>query len=297
MRGGAVAVTLGTLLGAGLVASLAPPAGATQAPTQAGLSEQAQQLQAQIVSDGASLHKMADALAAEQAHLAATDNAIAAGQATLAGLQAELAQASETLRAIAVDQYTQDADSAQLTDFNGSPDQIAAGATYRQLATANESEAVAAFDQAQVAVERQQAQLDAARASASAAYASLNAQYAGLKSAAARLQGELDNVHAEQAALGPPAGIDLANLAGGNGSLAEDLYRLRVCESGDNYQDNTGNGYYGAYQFSPSTWQGLGYSGLPSDAPPPEQDQAAIRLEQADGWGEWPACAAMLGLD
>jgi hypothetical protein len=72
---------------------------------------------------------------------------------------------------------------------------------------------------------------------------------------------------------------------------------LRQCESGGNYQDDTGNGYYGAYQFSLSTWQNLGYSGLPSQAPPAVQDQAAIRLQAADGWGQWPACAAQLGLD
>jgi hypothetical protein len=30
---------------------------------------------------------------------------------------------------------------------------------------------------------------------------------------------------------------------------ASDWHRLRVCESGDNYSINTGNGHYGAYQF------------------------------------------------
>ncbi len=71
---------------------------------------------------------------------------------------------------------------------------------------------------------------------------------------------------------------------------------LRECESGDNYSENTGNGYYGAYQFSLTTWEGLGYSGLPSNAPPPVQDAAAQRLQAMSGWGQWPACAAKLGL-
>ena len=71
---------------------------------------------------------------------------------------------------------------------------------------------------------------------------------------------------------------------------------LRQCESGGNYSDNTGNGYYGAYQFSLSTWQGLGYSGLPSAAAPAVQDQAAQRLEARDGWSQWPQCARALGL-
>ena len=38
------------------------------------------------------------------------------------------------------------------------------------------------------------------------------------------------------------------------GSLSGWLLTLRLCESGGNYQTNTGNGYYGAYQFSIATW-------------------------------------------
>ncbi|HLG68004.1 MAG TPA: transglycosylase family protein [Acidimicrobiales bacterium] len=71
---------------------------------------------------------------------------------------------------------------------------------------------------------------------------------------------------------------------------------LRNCESGGNYADDTGNGFYGAYQFSLGTWQSLGYSGLPSDAPPSVQDAAARQLQARSGWGQWPACSAKLGL-
>lgn len=71
---------------------------------------------------------------------------------------------------------------------------------------------------------------------------------------------------------------------------------LRQCESGGNYGEDTGNGYYGAYQFLPSTWWALGYSGMPNQAPPAVQDQAARQLLQRQGWGAWPACSAALGL-
>ncbi len=71
---------------------------------------------------------------------------------------------------------------------------------------------------------------------------------------------------------------------------------LRQCESGGDYAIDTGNGYYGAYQFSLQTWHGLGYPGLPSDAPPAVQDQAASRLQARSGWGQWPACSRRLGL-
>jgi len=39
---------------------------------------------------------------------------------------------------------------------------------------------------------------------------------------------------------------------------ANDWLRLRQCESGNNYAINTGNGYYGAYQFDASTWRAVG---------------------------------------
>ncbi|HVC24552.1 MAG TPA: transglycosylase family protein [Acidimicrobiales bacterium] len=71
---------------------------------------------------------------------------------------------------------------------------------------------------------------------------------------------------------------------------------LRTCESGGNYRADTGNGYFGAYQFLPTTWWSLGYSGLPSSAPVRVQDQAARVLEARSGWGPWPQCAAVLRL-
>ena len=71
---------------------------------------------------------------------------------------------------------------------------------------------------------------------------------------------------------------------------------LRNCESGGNYSANTGNGFYGAYQFSQQTWTDLGMPGSPNLAPPSMQDAAAQKLQAASGWGQWPACAAALGL-
>jgi hypothetical protein len=72
---------------------------------------------------------------------------------------------------------------------------------------------------------------------------------------------------------------------------------LRRCESDDDYADDTGNGYYGAYQFSLSTWLSLGLSGPPSDAPPAVQDRAAQELQARNGWGQWPSCSRRLGLN
>jgi hypothetical protein len=74
-------------------------------------------------------------------------------------------------------------------------------------------------------------------------------------------------------------------------SLKSELHRLRICESGNNYRLHTGNGYFGAYQFSRSTWQGLGFRGRPDRAPRHRQDRAAKTLHARSGWGAWPSCS------
>jgi hypothetical protein len=81
--------------------------------------------------------------------------------------------------------------------------------------------------------------------------------------------------------------------------LATWLLKLRTCESGGNYQDNTGNGYYGAYQFSLSTWHRIGYSGLPSDAAPSVQDQAIVKNTNLSKGGlatQNPGCYRKTGI-
>ena len=50
------------------------------------------------------------------------------------------------------------------------------------------------------------------------------------------------------------------------------------------------------YQFTLSTWQALGGSGLPSDASAAEQTAMAQKLQAQAGWGQWPGCASKLGL-
>ena len=79
-----------------------------------------------------------------------------------------------------------------------------------------------------------------------------------------------------------------------NGSFAEALARLRSCEG--SYTSNTGNGYYGAYQFDIQTWGGYGGFRIASDAPPGVQDQKAWETYQRRGWQPWPACSRSLGL-
>ena len=80
------------------------------------------------------------------------------------------------------------------------------------------------------------------------------------------------------------------------GSEAGSWAALRKCESGGRYNLNSGNGYYGAYQFAIGTWQRLGFAGYPHEASPAVQDAAAKKLQEKSGWGQWPACSRKLGL-
>jgi hypothetical protein len=52
---------------------------------------------------------------------------------------------------------------------------------------------------------------------------------------------------------------------------------------------NTGNGYFGAYQFLLSTWQSVGGPGYPHQASPLEQTYRAWLVWRRDGgsWREW----------
>jgi len=83
----------------------------------------------------------------------------------------------------------------------------------------------------------------------------------------------------------PPSGAMTARAPAG-GTLAA----IRACESGGNYSTNTGNGFYGAYQFTLSTWSSVGGSGNPANASPAEQDMRAAKLYAQSGPGPWPVC-------
>jgi resuscitation-promoting factor RpfB len=71
---------------------------------------------------------------------------------------------------------------------------------------------------------------------------------------------------------------------------------LAQCESGGNWATDTGNGYYGGLQFTLDTWQAYGGSGYPDEASREEQIAVAEQVQNAQGWGAWPSCAAELGL-
>lgn len=68
------------------------------------------------------------------------------------------------------------------------------------------------------------------------------------------------------------------------------LKSVRVCESGGRWNTNTGNGFFGAYQFTLQSWYGVGGYGYPHTATPVEQSYRAVRLLFTQGRGAWPVC-------
>jgi hypothetical protein len=68
------------------------------------------------------------------------------------------------------------------------------------------------------------------------------------------------------------------------------LEAIAACESGGNPQTDTGNGFYGKYQFTVATWQAVGGAGNPAQASEAEQDRRAATLLAQAGPGQWPVC-------
>lgn len=69
------------------------------------------------------------------------------------------------------------------------------------------------------------------------------------------------------------------------------------CESGNNWSINTGNGYQGGLQFSPSTWRSAGGADFAPAANMASRDQqiaVAERVLARQGRGAWPVCGTGL---
>ncbi|MCY0927270.1 ubiquitin-like domain-containing protein [Streptomyces sp. H27-H1] len=70
---------------------------------------------------------------------------------------------------------------------------------------------------------------------------------------------------------------------------------LARCESGGRAGATDASGTYGGlYQFDVQTWQALGGSGRPQDAPGPEQTYRAKKLYVTRGASPWPHCGRTL---
>jgi hypothetical protein len=68
------------------------------------------------------------------------------------------------------------------------------------------------------------------------------------------------------------------------------LQAIAACESGGNPATDTGNGFYGKYQFTLDTWSAVGGGGNPAHASEAEQDRRATILYEQAGASPWPVC-------
>ncbi len=95
------------------------------------------------------------------------------------------------------------------------------------------------------------------------------------------------------------AGMGAALAPAATAAPDSDWDALAQCESGGNWSINTGNGYHGGLQFSPSTWSGYGgeeFAPYAYQASREEQIVVGERVLAGQGWGAWPSCSSQLGL-
>ncbi|WP_052362781.1 transglycosylase family protein [Gordonia alkanivorans] len=74
-----------------------------------------------------------------------------------------------------------------------------------------------------------------------------------------------------------------------------DWQKLAQCESGGDWKIDTGNGFSGGIQFTPSSWAAAGgteFAAAAHLASPEQQMEAANKLLKMQGWGAWPTCSA-----
>ena len=94
---------------------------------------------------------------------------------------------------------------------------------------------------------------------------------------------------------GPSAGPATPAPAASGDVTSLNWAALAACESGGDATIVSSNGlYHGLYQFSTSTWQSVGGSGVASQASAAEQTARAQALYSRSGVGQWPHCGPRL---
>ncbi|WP_149823917.1 transglycosylase family protein [Streptomyces tailanensis] len=97
------------------------------------------------------------------------------------------------------------------------------------------------------------------------------------------------------------AGMALPLIATGTAEAAdvETWDKVAACESTNDWNINTGNGYYGGLQFSQSTWEAYGgtaYAPRADLATKEQQIAIAEKVLDGQGPGAWPTCSVRAGL-
>lgn len=107
------------------------------------------------------------------------------------------------------------------------------------------------------------------------------------------VRGAAVTVGAAATMVGVFANVDSASAA----PSQHDWSGVAQCESGGNWQINTGNGFYGGLQFTQGTWDAYGGQAFASRADQASQSaqiSVAERVLDGQGVGAWPVCGQYL---
>jgi LysM repeat protein len=106
-------------------------------------------------------------------------------------------------------------------------------------------------------------------------------------------------VIARTALAGAVAGAPLVTMVPAANAAADSTWdKLAQCESGGRWDINTGNGFQGGLQFTPSTWRAFGgtvYAPAAQLATRVEQIAVAEKVLAKQGWNAWPSCSKKVG--
>ena len=311
------------------------PAAASAAQSQVDLQGQVSELSSSIATQSIQIHQLAVQESSASAALSQAQLRLYIAQRRVAGDQIQLDNSKKLLGEIALDEFTHNSGAQSLLAILSSTQgELVARIEYERVMGLDVNTAIFVYHRAQIQENQEISTALAARNAAVVAQGELQASQSSLQTMVLKETTSLTSINGQIAALvqqqlaarlaaqqaaaaaaaqaaaissqGAPSSAGIRLVSGGQAGVSNwggtpappspaAFAALRQCESSDNYQDNTGNGYYGAYQFSLSTWHGLGFGGLPSNAPPSEQDLAA-QIEQRGGWYAWPECALVLGL-
>ncbi|PVE13398.1 transglycosylase family protein [Streptomyces scopuliridis] len=96
---------------------------------------------------------------------------------------------------------------------------------------------------------------------------------------------------------GAAVAAPLIGATSASAATASEWDKVAQCESGGNWSINTGNGFYGGLQFTPSTWAAYGgtaYAARADQASKSQQIAVAEKVLAGQGKGAWPNCGVGL---
>ncbi|MBN9737098.1 LysM peptidoglycan-binding domain-containing protein [Pseudonocardia sp. P1] len=103
---------------------------------------------------------------------------------------------------------------------------------------------------------------------------------------------------ARTAVAGAVLGAPMLAIVPANAATDSTWDELAHCESTGNWAANTGNGFSGGLQFTPSTWKAFGggeYASAAHQATRTEQIAVAEKVLAEQGWNAWPSCSKKTG--